>query len=91
MIRASDLIGCVVRTQSGTKLGRVHDLRAQADGEGWLLTGLVVGRSGMIARLGNGGGEAVREGRLVPWKAIVELDDGLVTVRDDVHATTGHR
>lgn len=89
MIRASDLIGSVVRTQSGDKLGRVHDLRAHADGEGWLLVGLVVGRSGMIARLGNGGGTAVRRGRVVPWQAIVSLDDGLVTVRDEVEAAPG--
>ena len=46
MIRASDLIGCELRTESGKRLGRVHDLRAQAAGDGWVLVGLVVGRAG---------------------------------------------
>jgi hypothetical protein len=34
MIRASELLGCVVRTQAVNKLGRVADLSAHADGEG---------------------------------------------------------
>jgi hypothetical protein len=94
MILASDLIGCVVRTESGSKLGRVHDLRAHRDGDEWLLVGLVVGRGGMVARLGQGegegegegggGGGSVRTGRVIDWPSIVGLDDGSITVRDDV-------
>ncbi|MEA2300672.1 MAG: PRC-barrel domain [Solirubrobacteraceae bacterium] len=88
MILASDLIGCVVRTESGSKLGRVHDLRAHRDGDEWLLVGLVVGRGGMVARLGQGEGEgeggSVRTGRVIDWPSIVGLDDGSITVRDDV-------
>jgi sporulation protein YlmC with PRC-barrel domain len=83
MIRASDLLGCVVRTEAGSKLGRVHDLRVRRDGPEWLLVGLVVGRGGLIARLGNGGGEPRVPGRLVPWQSIVALADGAITVRDD--------
>jgi sporulation protein YlmC with PRC-barrel domain len=84
MILASDLIGCVVRTESGSKLGRVHDLRAHRDGGEWLLVGLVVGRGGMVARLGQGEGGSVRTGRVIDWPSIVGLDDGSITVRDDV-------
>jgi sporulation protein YlmC with PRC-barrel domain len=84
MILASDLIGCVVRTESGSKLGRVHDLRAHRDGDEWLLVGLVVGRGGMVARLGQGEGGSVGTGRVIDWPAIVGLDDGSITVRDDV-------
>ena len=47
MIRASDLVGCVVRTESGKRIGRVHDLRARAIDGVWQLDGLIVGRSGM--------------------------------------------
>jgi sporulation protein YlmC with PRC-barrel domain len=84
VIRASDLIGCVVRTESGRKLGSVHDLRAHAAADGWLLMGLVVGSGGMRERLGAGGDEPLRGGEVVAWEAIVRLDDGLVTVRDEM-------
>lgn len=91
MIRASDLIGCEVRTESGERLGRVHELRAHADGDGgWLLMGLIVGRRGMRERLSGGTGEeAVRGGDVLPWEAITRLDDGLVTVRDVVAEAPG--
>ncbi len=82
MIRASDLIGCQVRTESGTKLGKVHDLRVRADRDGWLLEGLVIGSGGLVARLVGGDGPAVYEGDIVLWDTVVQLEDGLVTVRD---------
>ena len=91
MIRASDLMGCDVRTESGEKLGRVHDLRAHSSSDGsWLLMGIVVGRGGLRERFGGGassGSEPVRSGgNVIPWEAIVRLSDGLVTVRDVVAA-----
>jgi sporulation protein YlmC with PRC-barrel domain len=88
MIRASQLIGAVVRTESGERLGRVHDLRAHASSDGgWLLMGLVTGPRGLVARFeGAKGDEAVRAGKVVPWEAIVRLDEGLVVVRDEVAA-----
>ena len=86
MIRASDLIGCKVRTESGRKLGRVHDLRAHASADGWLLMGLVVGSGGMRERLGGGRDRPLGGGDVVAWDAIARLDDGLVTVRDEVVA-----
>ena len=82
MIRASDLLGCVVRTESGKKLGRVHDLRAETTADRWLLTGLVVGRSGMLARF-TGRAERAPGGNIVPWRDIVSLEDGLITIRDE--------
>jgi sporulation protein YlmC with PRC-barrel domain len=85
MIRASDLIGAVVHSESGEKLGRVHDLRAHhMDGE-WRLVGLLVGERGIVARLvGGTEEEPVRGGRVVPWEAIAKLEDGSITVRDVV-------
>jgi sporulation protein YlmC with PRC-barrel domain len=84
VIRASDLLGCTVQTESGDALGRVHDLRAHAaDGE-WRLMGLVVGPGGVRARLGAGAdGDSVRTGRVIPWEAIASLEDGSITVRDE--------
>jgi sporulation protein YlmC with PRC-barrel domain len=82
MIRASDLIGCQVRTESGQKLGKVHDLRAQADRDGWALTGLILGRDGLIARLVGGDGPAVYDGDVIAWEAVVRLEDGHIIVRE---------
>jgi sporulation protein YlmC with PRC-barrel domain len=88
VIRASDLIGCDVRTESGEKLGRVHDLRAGAVTDGWQLTGLVIGRGGLVARLATGSKNApVVAGRVVPWEAITRLEEGEITVRDEVAIT----
>jgi sporulation protein YlmC with PRC-barrel domain len=88
MIRASDLMGAVVRSESGERLGRVHDLRAHSTSDGgWVLMGLVTGQRGLLARFeGAEGDEAVRAGNVIPWEAIVRLDEGIVIVRDEVAA-----
>ena len=88
MIRASDLIGCVVRTEGGERLGRVHDLRAHADssGDGWVLMGLVVGTGGLRARFGPADDRPVRSGNVIPWEAVVRISDGLVVVSDAIAA-----
>lgn len=82
MIRASDLIGCVLRSESGERLGRVHDLRAEAVDGGWRLMGLVVGRGGMAARLIGTGPDPLIRGDVVPWQAVTSVKDGVVIVRD---------
>jgi sporulation protein YlmC with PRC-barrel domain len=86
MIRASELIGAVVRTEGGERLGRVHDLRGvSADGGGWMLVGLVTGPKGVLARFqGAPGDEAIRAGNVIPWEAVTRLEDGVVVVRDVV-------
>jgi sporulation protein YlmC with PRC-barrel domain len=82
MIRASDLIGCAVRTESGERLGRVHDIRARAVDGGWQLDGLMVGRGGMIARMTGSSSEPLVRGDVVPWSRVTRLDEGLISVRD---------
>jgi sporulation protein YlmC with PRC-barrel domain len=84
MIRASDLLGCVVHTESGKKIGRVHDLRATTTGADCLLTGLVIARGGMLARFTgrSAGAGSAHGGDVVPWQAITHLDDGHITIRD---------
>ena len=88
MIRASQLVGAVVRTESGERLGRVHDLRAHASGDGgWILVGLVTGSRAMFTRFeGAQGEEAVRSGNVIPWEAVTRLEEGHVVVRDEVAA-----
>jgi sporulation protein YlmC with PRC-barrel domain len=81
VIRASDLLGCSVRTEAGAKLGRVHDLRVERAEEGWRLVGVLVGRRGMLARLTGGRGQTTRAGEIVPWESITSLQDGVITVR----------
>ena len=88
MIRASDLIGAVVRTEGGERLGRVHDLRAHSPSDGeWVLMGLVIGPKGVFARF-HGGEEdaAVRAGNVIPWEAVMRLEEGVVVVRDELAA-----
>jgi sporulation protein YlmC with PRC-barrel domain len=88
VIRASDLIGCAVRTQSGKRLGRVHDLRAQPVNDGWQLVGVVVGRGGMVARLvGDVGPDPLVRGEVIPWQRITALEDGLIIVCDETAHT----
>jgi sporulation protein YlmC with PRC-barrel domain len=84
MIRASDLLGCVVHTESGKKVGRVHDLRAKTTESDCLLIGLMVGRGGMLSRLAGGGAGAgpTRGDDVVPWEAITHLEDGQIIIRD---------
>jgi sporulation protein YlmC with PRC-barrel domain len=87
VIRASELIGSVVCSESGERLGRVHDLRAHREDGQWLLVGLVIGPRGLFARFTGGEEDApIRAGRVIPWEAITRLEDGLVTVRDEVAA-----
>jgi sporulation protein YlmC with PRC-barrel domain len=86
VICASDLIGCELRTQSGRRLGRVHDLRAHAADNGWQLVGLVIGRRGVAARLVGGtgsNGDPLVQGDVIPWHAVTTLEAGLIVVHDE--------
>ena len=86
MNRLSELIGTEVHTESGRKLGRVHDVRAELRPRSVAITGLVVGRIGVLERLGIGAPES--RGRnlrrdVVPWSAVVRADARGIVVRDD--------
>ena len=85
MIRVSNLIGCVVQTESGTRIGRVHDLRASAIDSGWQLDGLIVGRGGMLARMTGSGPEPLVRGDVIPWHSVTGIEEGRITVRDSGH------
>jgi sporulation protein YlmC with PRC-barrel domain len=82
MIRASDLLGCELRTESGERLGHVHDLRAERADHDWRLTGLVLGRRGISARLVGIGPDALIDGEVIGWEAVSRLEVGSIIVRD---------
>ncbi|MEA2141082.1 MAG: PRC-barrel domain [Solirubrobacteraceae bacterium] len=82
MIRASDLIGCELRTESGERLGHVHDLRAERADDHWRLSGLVLGRRGISARLLGTGPDPLISGGVIAWEAVSRLELGCIIVRN---------
>ena len=82
MIRASDLLGCELRTESGEALGHVHDLRAERADDHWRLSGLVLGRRGISARLVGTGPDTIIAGEVIGWEAVSRLEAGSIIVRD---------
>ena len=84
-MRVSDLLNVEVRTQSGDRLGRVHDLRAELTPRTLKVTGLVVGGLGLLERLGVGAPESgarIRTRDVLPWSAVVSADRRGIVVRD---------
>ena len=84
-MRVSDLINAEVRTESGDRLGRVHDLRAELTPRTLKVSGLVVGGLGLLERLGIGAprsGEKIRTRDVVPWSAVIRADRRGIVVRD---------
>jgi sporulation protein YlmC with PRC-barrel domain len=84
-VRVSEIIGLEVKTESGDKVGRVYDVRAELTQRSLKVTGLVVGRRGLMERLGIDAPEAserVRTPDELPWSDVVRLDRRGVVVRD---------
>jgi sporulation protein YlmC with PRC-barrel domain len=77
-----------VVTESGRSLGHCHDVRAELTGSGLHVTGLVLGRRGLLEHFGIGAQASasaarVRDVDVVPWDAVVRLDGDIFVVRDD--------
>jgi len=53
-VRLDRLVGRKVLTANNRLLGRVEEFRAERRGHGWVITGYVVGSSGLFERLGLG-------------------------------------
>jgi len=86
MMRLTDFLNVQVITESGDKLGRVHDLRAERSPRTLNVTGLVIGKLGLLERLGVGAPESgarIRTQDVIPWSAVVRADRRSVVVRDD--------
>ena len=84
-MRLSALLGTRVRTESGRSVGRVYDVRAELRPRSLQVTGLVVGRRGLLERLGIGASRA--RGRLdtrdvVAWQDVLRADRREVVIRD---------
>ena len=76
-MRLSELIGLDVHTESGDHIGHVHDVRGELTPRTLKVTGLVVGRVGMLERLGLGAfrhHERLRTGDMILWRDVVRAD-----------------
>ena len=75
------MIGRVVETESGRRIGCCRDMRAVA-GRGTLkVTELVVGRRGRLEHFGIGTPRG-HAPNAVPWKAVVRIEGDRIVVRD---------
>jgi sporulation protein YlmC with PRC-barrel domain len=73
----SSLIGARVRDSDGRSLGRVFELRAYRDGDGFLVIDRVLlGRRALWRRLRGPSGPAGG----IPWEAVITIEDGVLTV-----------
>ena len=84
-MRVSALLGLRVTTESGDRLGRVHDVRAELTPRTLKVTGLCIGGLGLLERLGvgaPGSGSRLRGDDVVPWSAVIRADARGVVVRD---------
>ena len=91
-MRLSELLHREVVTESGRKLGHVHDVRAEQKGDRLLITAVLVGRRALLEHFGLGIGDGKQGSNLrtaaesVPWEAVVRLASGKVVVRDGTEA-----
>jgi sporulation protein YlmC with PRC-barrel domain len=87
-MRLSELMKRDVVTESGRRLGHVHDVRAVQRGQRLVVTGLLVGQHAFVEHFGLGmphgrrGGKLHTEAAIVRVGAIVRLAPGKVVVRD---------
>jgi sporulation protein YlmC with PRC-barrel domain len=87
-MRLSSLLRRSVVTESGRKLGHVHDVRAVRRGDRLFVSGVVVGRHGLLEHFGIGtapgrpGTKIHKTENVVPWDAVVRVAAGKVVVRD---------
>jgi sporulation protein YlmC with PRC-barrel domain len=87
-MRLSQLLNRGIVTESGQRLGRVHDVRGELVDGRLHVTGLVAGKLGILERFGIGtrgsGGPAqakVHGHPVIPWGRVVRVGSEIV-VRD---------
>jgi sporulation protein YlmC with PRC-barrel domain len=86
-MRVTHLLGVPVRTESGESVGHVHDIRGELDARSLRVTGIVVGRLGLLERLGLGAPRTplrVRTRDVLSWSQVVRADRRGVVVRSQV-------
>ena len=84
-MRLSELLNREVVSESGQRLGRVHDVRGELVEGRLRVTGLVAGKLGMLERYGvgthgsGGPGEAKVHGHpIIPWEQVVRVGPKVV-------------
>jgi sporulation protein YlmC with PRC-barrel domain len=87
-MKLSELLGREVVSQSGEKLGHVRDVRGELTSGRLRITGVIVGKGGVLERYGigthgsGGPGQATVQGQpTIPWERIVSVAQK-VTVLD---------
>ena len=75
------MVGRMVETESGRRVGRCRDMRAIAAGGSLKVTELVVGRRGRLEHFGIGAPRA-HAPDAVPWESVVRIEGGKIVVRD---------
>lgn len=77
----SSLVGRIVETESGRRIGRCNDIRVQLGRGNPRVTGLVVGRRGRLEHFGIGTprGQAPDA---VSWEAVVRIEGDRIVVSD---------
>jgi len=75
----SSLMRRKVITESGRKLGYLHDLRGELTAHDLKVTGLCVGRSGLVEHFGLRAHSRHDE---VPWSAVVRIEGDRIIVKD---------
>jgi len=84
-MRLSALLGLSVHTESGERLGHVHDVRADLTQRSLRMTGIVVGGRGLLERLGfeaPGWRSRGHPRDVIDWSAVVRADRRGIVVRD---------
>ena len=84
-MKLSEVIGLPVVSESGERLGHVHDVCAELTQRTLWVTDLFVGRLGVLERLGIGAPRArgrTRSKGTIPWSEVVRIDKRGVVVRD---------
>jgi hypothetical protein len=79
------LLGLSVQSESGDRLGRVHDIRGELTPRTLKMTGLVVGQLGLLERLGLGApnsADRLRTRDVISWQEVIRADRRGVVVRD---------
>ena len=86
-MRLSSILGDRVHDADGKVIGRVFDVEVEWSGERLLVSGLLVGRQGLLDRLGYRRAEA--GGGPIPWARVREVKDDRVWLKPAVGAGPG--
>ena len=75
------MVGRVVETESGRRLGRCHDMSAYLARGAPQVDELIVGHRGRLEHFGIGTPKAHRP-NAVPWEAVLRIEGDRIVVRD---------